>query len=80
MNAWKDELDGLKVRSVALPRDGGVLNPATARKYTLDATVAKTIRRERDRLRDEAAVQQAAKPAPAATARRITLIGKKAAP
>lgn len=60
MNARKEDLGDIKVRSVALPRDGGVLNPATKGKYTLFHTnVAKRIKAEAARIKAEAAVQQA---------------------
>lgn len=55
MNAWKEDLGDIKVRSVALPRDGGVLNPATKGKYSLFHTnVAKRIKAEAARLKAEA--------------------------
>lgn len=67
MSAWDNQLGSLRVRSLALPRDGGVLNKATAGKYRLDSTdVAKTIKREHARLRAEAAAQQAQPAQPAA--------------
>ena len=72
MNAWRDELDGLRVRSVALPRDGGVLNPDTAKRYSLyrATDVAKTIKRERARL----AALAAAAPATALPHPIVTLL------
>ena len=55
MNAWKEDLGDIKVRSMALPRDGGVLNPATKGKYSLHHTnVAKRIKAELARLKAEA--------------------------
>lgn len=52
MNAWAGDFGDLKLRSAALPRDGGVLNPSTKGKYGLDSTnVARTLERERKRLR-----------------------------
>ena len=64
MNAWKDELGDIKVRSVALPRDGGVLNAATKGRYALHSTnVAKTIKAEIARLKTAAKVPEAQAPA-----------------
>ena len=60
MNVWTNDLGALRVRSIAVPRDGGVLNKSTAGKYRLDSTdVAKTIKREFARLRAEAAAAAA---------------------
>lgn len=63
MNAWTtSDLGALQARSVALPRDGGVLNPDTAKRYSLyrATDVARTIKRERARLAAEAAAAKAA--------------------
>jgi hypothetical protein len=62
MNAWTNDLGALRVRSIALPRDGGVLGgPATADRYRLDrdTDVRKTIERERALLRAAAAAAAA---------------------
>lgn len=65
-NAWHNQLGTLRVLSVALPRDGGVLNPTTAGKYALHSTnVAKTLKREHARLKAEAATTAATKASPA---------------
>jgi hypothetical protein len=68
VNAWTDDLGTLKVRSVALPRDGGVLNAATKGRYALHSTnVAKTIKAEIARLKAAAkTTEAAAAPQPAA--------------
>lgn len=57
MNAWTANPADLQARSVALPRDGGVLNPETAKRYSLyrETDVARTIKRERARMAAEAA-------------------------
>lgn len=61
MNAWTHDLGELKVRSVALPSDGGVLEPATERhgRYKVShVDVAATIARERRRLKLAAEIEQ----------------------
>lgn len=56
MTAWNHDLGDLKVRSIALPRDGGVLNKA--RRFDYAATdLHKTFAAERRRLK--AIAQQA---------------------
>lgn len=63
MNAWANDLGDLRVRSVALPRDGGVLNRAN--KYSLRETdLARTFAAERKRLKAAALAAQQAAPAP----------------
>lgn len=63
MNAWTNNLGDLRVRSVALPRDGGVLNRAN--KYCLRETdLARTFAAERKRRKAAALAAQQAAPAP----------------
>jgi hypothetical protein len=73
-NAWRNQLGTLRVLSVALPSDGGVLNPRTAGKYSLHTTnVAKTIKRELARLKVEAQAQAAAASASASAPPAVVL-------
>ena len=67
MNAWTNDLGDVRVRSIALPTDRGVMGgDATRGRYSVYATtdVKRTFRRERRRLEQEAAAsaptQQAA--------------------
>lgn len=63
MNAWTDDLGGLPIRSIALPRNGGVLNPDTKGQYSVTTTnLDKRFKAEEKRLR---AIQAQAQPAPA---------------